>query len=92
MACKRTSPISQEKSGIAFSVTLSGCYWSADGDFSFIEMLTRKLYHVTIKYSYITTEGKSHQDTADYDWFRDALYSCASNYEYIGFQGQNRSL
>ena len=58
---------------LALSVTLSDCYGSTDGDPTFVEILARVLYHITINCFVISADGKFHQDTSDYDMFHDAL-------------------
>ena len=62
------------------SVNLSECYSSLDSDPTFVEMLARVLYHVTINCYYISADGKYHQDVADYELFMDAIWSFASKY------------
>ena len=58
---------------LAVSVTLSDCYGSGDSDPSFVEMLGRVLYHVTMNCYYVTADGKFHRDTSEYDMFFNAL-------------------
>ena len=69
---------SVKKPALALSVTLSDCYGSTDSDPTFVEMLARVLYHVTINCFYIGADGKFHQDLADYDMFRESLSRFAS--------------
>ena len=63
------------------SVNLSECYGSLDTDPTFVEMLARVLYHVTMNSFRIAPDGKFCCDVNDYENFMSTIRSFTSEYK-----------